>query len=73
MPCIVCDQTSTDQVEHSVSILNEALDLVEVLMSPDDSIDSELRLQYLRLVRIANQHSDVKSVGTRVLQETGEH
>ena len=60
-------------MEHGVSILNEALDLVEVLMSPDDSIDSKLRLQYLRLVRIANQDSDVKSVGTRMLQEMGEH
>ena len=58
-------------MEHDVRVLNEALDLVEVLMSPDDSIDSKLRLQYLRLVRIANQHSDVESVGTRVLQETG--
>ena len=60
-------------MEHDVRVLNEALDLVEVLMSPNNSIDSELRLQYLRLVRIANQHSDVKSVGTRMLQETGEH
>ena len=60
-------------MEHDVRVLNEALNLVEVLMSPNNSIDSELRLQYLRLVRIANQDSDVKSVGTRVLQETGEH
>ena len=56
-----------------MGILCEAFNLVEILMSSYDGLDTKLRLQCLRLASISDQYGDVENGSVLVFQETDQH